>query len=127
MTNEELHNWCHKAGVKAAEAHTPEAMVVQQRKHVLDDNSPVVKEWHVSGGVCGFASVVISPGNCSFARWAKKNLRTYKHYYGGLEIPVSEYGQSMTTKEAYASGYCKMFKALNKDDKVTVRVSSRMD
>lgn len=128
MTNEQMHLWCDKAGKKAADEHTPQAMVVQQHKHVLDDNSPVVKEWHVAGGVCGFAWVNIKPGTCSFAKWLVKNGKGRSDsYYGGVTVWVGDYGQSMTTKQAYCGAYAKMYNALRPNMKSNAMPYSRMD
>ena len=38
-------------------------MVVQQRANPFDDNSSVMKEWIVEGGVCGFASIHFKANN----------------------------------------------------------------
>lgn len=83
------------AGRAAAEAVNPRPMTVVGGG----------QEYFVADGVCGFAWVVVKPGNSPFARFAKQNLRAHKHYYGGVEIWVSGYGQSMQRKEAYASAY----------------------
>ena len=100
-----------EAGRKAAEECKPVPMVVSQHKNMLDDNSPVEKEWYVADGVCGFAWVVIKPGTSSFAKWAKINLPyTYRGYYGGLEISSPLMTQSMARNEAYCSAYARILR-----------------
>ena len=91
-----------KAGQQALEECTPTPMVVQQHENPLNDDSPVVKSWRVSGGVCGFAWVHIAPGNCSFARWLRKKNYAGKAYRGGVDIWINAGGQSLERKQAYA-------------------------
>jgi hypothetical protein len=99
----------HSAGHIAATVATPHVMVVQEHTNMLDDSSPVKQQWVESEGVCGFASVIIRPGNCPFANWLKKQMpeRVYKHYYGGLSFSVRDYGQSYERKTAYAEAFSK--------------------
>ena len=91
-----------EAGNRAAVAAIPAPMVVQQHDSPLDDGSPVVRQWVVDDGPCGFAEVRLPKGNTSFAHWAKKNAGFRKHYYGGLSFWVSDFGQSMERKYAFA-------------------------
>ncbi len=81
---EALYAKAHKAGVEAALECQPTPMIVQQHADVLDDSSPVVQQWVARGGVCGSASVTVTPGTTSFARWAVANRGWHKHYYGGV-------------------------------------------
>lgn len=106
----ELHSKADAAGRVAATQHSPQPMIVQQHANMLDDNSPVVKEYFVSDGVCGFAWINIRPGNCSYALWAKKNLGARKGYYGGMELWVRDFGQSYERKHAYATAYANVLK-----------------
>jgi hypothetical protein len=119
-----------RAGMEAAAACTPTPMVVQEHASPLNDNSPVVKEWYVPQGVCGFAWVVLRPGTSALARWLKANVhRTNDHsgwdrsYYGGVEMWVHVGGQSMEIKEAYARAFARVFK----DAGFTCYAGSRMD
>ena len=90
------------AGRLAGAECTPRPMVVQAHANQLDDQSPVVQEWHEPEGVCGFAWVTVRPGGCSFARWGVKQGVFKSAYGGGVSYWVSGYGQSMARKEAYA-------------------------
>ncbi len=99
-------------------------MHVVQRANPFDDSSPVVHRYApVMDGVCGFAWVTIRPGTSSFARWVSKTGRGRKGYYGGIQIWVSGFGQSMTRKEAYADA----FAAVLREAGVSASAGSRMD
>lgn len=119
----ELFDRAHAAGMAALKSHTPRPMTVVGHTNPLDDSSPVREAWHVSEGVCGFAWVVIHPGNCSFACWLRKNKIGHKHYYGGWEIWVSEGGQSMERKQAYAQAFAEVVKTAG----IKAYTGSRMD
>jgi len=54
---------------------------------------------------CGFAWIVVRPGNCAFAKWLKKNKGADKHYNGGVSIWVSKFGQSHDKKKTYARAF----------------------
>jgi hypothetical protein len=87
------------AGLAAGEAAVPQAMMVVQPS----SNPHVPKAmWHVPEGACGFAWVHITPGNCPFANWLKKNNLARSAYKGGVEIWISDFGQSIARKEAFA-------------------------
>lgn len=103
------------AGMDAGEAYNPTPMVVNQHANSLDDNSPVVKSWFVSEGVCGFAWVHISPGNCKTANFAKKYYNARKSYYGGVDISIRQFGQSYERKMAAANAMAKVLEAGLKD------------
>jgi hypothetical protein len=92
-----------RRGNEAANAVSPRPMLVEQRVNPLDDNSPVVQQYRVDEGVCGFAWVNIRPATSAFARWLKKNgLARPDSYEGGIVYWVSQFGQSMERKEAFA-------------------------
>jgi hypothetical protein len=99
----------HEAGMKAAAEVTPTPMVVR-------GYAPV------EGGVCGFAWVKF-PGVGKFAAWAKRTGRARKGWPKGLTVWVSEFGQSMTRKEAYA----RAFAAVLREKGVEAYAESRMD
>lgn len=121
---EALHAAADRAGNEAALTCTPTPMVVVQHSNQLDDNSPVTQSWLVEGGVCGFAWVVIRPGTCSFARWAKKHVPlTDKHYHGGVSVWCPLGTQSMAIKEAYCHAYARTLNAAGID----AYAGSRMD
>src|SRR5438045_1864197 len=84
----------HKAGLAAVVALTVTPMTVVQHADQFNDSSPVVKSYHVEGGVCGFAWVNIKPSTSTFAKCLVKNGHARKDY-GGVTVWVSEFGQSM--------------------------------
>lgn len=114
----------HANGMAEAEKCIPTPMVVQERANPMDDSSPVVKTYApVMDGVCGFAWIGGIKGTTSFAKWAKAKGLANKSYYGGVQIWVSLFGQSMQRKEAYAHGVAEV---LNKHG-IKCNVGSRMD
>lgn len=136
----------HAAAVAAVAAVKPTPMVVVQRENPFDDKSPIVKQYEpVEGGVCGFAWINIRPATQAFARYLKErfdphtgpngkrkpvgvnagDLDYYGHagYYGGFELSVGYYGQSMERKLAHAQAFAEV---LNKHG-VKAYASSRMD
>lgn len=54
---------------------------------------------------CGFAWIVVRPGNCPFANWLKKNKNAKRHHAGGVSLWVSKYGQSHDKKKEYARAF----------------------
>lgn len=87
------------------------------------------QKWHVSEGVCGFASLVVKPANSSFALWLKKNANTSRHYDGGLSVwssvvvPEDAASQSYERKVAAMRAAAKVLT----DAGVRARVWSRLD
>lgn len=119
-----IHAEAHEAGVRAANQAKPVPMIVEQHSNQLDDSSPVVQRWVVEGGPCGFAWIVVRPGNCSFARWAKKNVPlTAKHYYGGMSIWCPLGTQSMAIKENYCRAYANILQFYG----INAHMGSRLD
>lgn len=99
------------AGNAAAEAAVPVPMNVK--------NMHTDEVWHVPDGACGFAWVVVKPGNCPLANWLKKegngdfdnSARWSKHYHGGVSNWVGGFNQSVARKEAYARAFAKVLEA----------------
>lgn len=112
------------AGKAAGEAAKPATMVVTQHADPLNDNSPAVKQWVAPEGMCGFAWVKVSPGNSSFAKWLVKNKIARKAYYGGVDIWISAFGQSIERKEACARA---MAKVLVEELGIKAYADSRLD
>ncbi len=105
MTHETLYALAHAAGMAAAERMNPTPIVVAEHASPLDDSSPIKRAYYIPGGVCGFAWIVVKPGTCSLARWLAKTGKAKRGYYGGMQIWVSDFGQSMEKKEAYATAF----------------------
>ena len=81
------------------------------------------KTYFVESGVCGFAGVVIKPARGKFVSYLKSLGKGHSHYYGGFYVPVREFGQSMTRKEAYADAFAKVLS----EEGMRCYVDSRMD
>lgn len=81
------------------------------------------KTYHVPDGVCGFAGIVVKDARSSFAKWLKANDLARNNYEGGKYIPVHEYGQSLTRKEAHATAMAEVLRAHGVD----CRADSRID
>lgn len=121
---EKIWEEAHEAGMTAGNAMIPTPMVVQKHLNPLDDNSPVTNSWNVPQGACGFAWVIVKPGNSSFALWAKNNKEATRAYEGGMKVKwVSEFNQSVEQKYAYA---CAFAEVLRKYD-IDARAHDRMD
>lgn len=123
MDFETLFSAAHQAGKAAAEACKPVPMVVGSPTSPfgsnIDPNKPM---YFVADGVCGFAWVKFK-GNTAFGKWARKNGYAKPSYPNGLQIRVSDYGQSMQLKEAYAQA----FAARLREAGVDAYSESRMD
>jgi hypothetical protein len=75
-------------------------------------------------GSCGFAWINVRPGNSKFANWLKKNQGWRRDSYeGGVAKSVSDYGQVMELKEAYAQA----FAATLREAGVKAYAASRLD
>lgn len=127
---ETVYNEAHKAGLEAGNKSKPTPMVVQQHSDMLDDNSPVKKEWFVEGGVCGFAWIEIRPSNSTFGKWLKDTKRGgHSDYDHCIIVSCHEFGQSMQRKEAYCHAFVKALgkyaKELQGNNKNPLRVYSR--
>lgn len=109
-----LYEKADAAGKAAAVACVPNPMVVCQGDAIVEV---------VNDGVCGFAWVTVRPGNSSFALWLKKNMGARRAYYGGMELWVSSYGQSMARKEAYAQAFANVLREAG----INAYAGSRMD
>lgn len=123
---ERIFEEAQKAGHEAVRAmEAPAPMIIQQHANIMDDRSPVVKQYVVEGGPCGFAWVTVKPGTSAFAKWLKKTDRgRTDSYYGGVTIWVSEFGQSMQRKEVFAQAMAKKLAELTG---LKIRSMSRMD
>jgi hypothetical protein len=114
-----------EAGKAAGEAAKPQAMMVVEPSNPFAKGYSVPKAmWHVPEGACGFAWVNVSPGNSPFANWLKKNKLARKAYGGGVDIWISDFGQSIDRKEACAQA---MARVLKEELGVNAYASSRLD
>ncbi len=114
------------AGMAAANGCTPTPMIVGSPSTPLgNDIDPNKKTYYVESGVCGFAWISVKPGNSRIANYLKKSGKgRTDSYAGGVTVWVSEFGQSMERKVAYAGAYARVLYA-NGIDKAYAM--SRMD
>ena len=123
MDEQTIYSQAHHKGNVAVETTTVIPMVVQQRANPLNDDSELIREYFVSDGVCGFASVNVKPANCKFAKFLVANGLGRKAYNGGVSMSVRDFNQSLTKKEAYAYAFASV---LNEHG-IKAFVESRMD
>lgn len=110
------------AGLKACEMAKPNAVVFYEAELMSNKPKPGGKSFYEPEGLCGFAWVSFA-GNTAFGRWMKKNKKVSKDYPSGLCVWVSEGGQSIERKEAYARAYAGVLKAAG----IECSVGSRLD
>ena len=108
-TERELYEKAHLAVMRAGNGEKVTPMVVGTPTTLfgseIDSSKPT---YFVEGGVCGFAGVVIKPARGKFVSYLKSLGKGHSHYYGGFYVPVREFGQSMSRKEAYADAFAKV-------------------
>lgn len=104
-----LYNCARIAGLQAVSNLRVVPMVVNQHADVVDDNSPIVQQYFVADGICGFAVIRIKPANCGFAQWLlANNMARKSDYYGGVGISVMEFDQSYQKKDAYGHAFAEV-------------------
>ena len=91
----------HAAGMAAGRECRPIAMVV------CDAGGEPLEM--VDDGACGFAWITFA-GNTAFGKWAKKEGIARPHYPSGLCVWVSDFGQSVDRKAAYAGAYAQVLR-----------------
>ena len=123
MNEQSIYQQAHYAGNVAVEMATVTPMVVQQRANPLNDNSELVREYFVSDGVCGFASVNVKPANSKFAKFLVANGLGRKSFNGGVSMSVRDFNQSLQKKEAYAYAFARVLNEYG----IKAYVDSRMD
>lgn len=103
-----------EAGRAASGATSPKPMVVTNMDGTVVEVVP--------DGMCGFAWLRFK-GNTSFAKWLQKHHRTHPGYPSGVEIFISDYGQSYELKRAHASAMASYLASQG----IEVKVGSRLD
>ena len=124
VREEKLLEKAHLMGMDAGRSVGVSRMIVGSPSTPLGNDIDYSKKtYFVEGGVCGFAGVVIKPARGKFVSYLKRLDKGYKHYYGGYYVPVREFGQSLTRKEAYAEAFAKVLS----EEGMRCYVDSRMD
>lgn len=93
------------AGRKAGLECRPHPMIVAHAKSLvggeIDYSQPV---HYVDDGACGFGWVKIRPATSAFAKFLKSKGIARPAYNGGIDIWISEFGQSVERKYEMARG-----------------------
>lgn len=105
---EKIYQEAHEAGIAAGYAKVPTPMLVGSAIGLSDEIDYSQPTYVISGGVCGFAWVNISPARGAFVNYLKEINAGHKGYYGGYEVWVREFGQSYEQKMAYAGAFAKV-------------------
>lgn len=108
VTFNEIFKEAYEAGMEAGNYHIPTPMNVVAHTNPADDNSPIEQIWNVPSGICGFAWIVVSPGNCAFANYLKKTHDCKPAYKGGVSYWVHQFGQSYEKKVEFADAFAKV-------------------
>lgn len=101
-----------KAGREAVSRTHVQPMIVGEEtapfSGVLDTSRPM---HFIEDGACGFAWVIVRPGNSPFANWLKKEGHARKDsYYGGVNIWIGDYNQSVQKKAVHAKAMAEVFR-----------------
>jgi len=115
MNPRELFEQAYEAGVAAMNNCQPTPMTVVDRMSG--------QKWHVSEGACGFAWVKIKPARGAFVNWLKANDIGHRGYPTGYDYWVSEGGQSIERKTAFA----RAFAGVLRNAGLNAHAESRMD
>ncbi len=117
-----IYREAYEAGLNAGkDADTPKFIVGDAIG--LSNEIDFSKKTYILDGLCGFAWVNISPARGAFVNWLKTQGIGSKGYYGGYEIWVREFGQSVDRKSAFAGAFAEV---LNKYG-ITAYTGSRLD
>lgn len=113
----------YEAGLAAGkDADTPK-FVVGSPTTPLGSDIDFSKKTYILDGLCGFAWVTISPARGAFVNWLKSQEIGSKGYYGGYEIWVREFGQSVDRKSAFAGAFAGVLEKYG----ITAYTGSRLD
>ena len=119
-----IYKEAYAAGLKAGKEAIPTPMIVGQPTTPLGNDIDFKKQtYFVSEGACGFAWVNISPARGAFVTYLKSINVGSKGYYGGFEIWVREFGQSITRKEAFAGAFAQVLNSYG----INASAGSRLD
>lgn len=118
-----IYREAYEAGLAAGnDADTPK-FVVGEPTTPLGNDIDFSKKTYILDGLCGFAWVTVSPARGAFVNWLKANGIGSKGYYGGYEIWVREFGQSVDRKSAFAGAFAEVLGKYG----ITAYTGSRLD
>ena len=117
-----IYKEAYEAGLKAGkEVGVPKFIVGDAIG--LSDQIDYSKKTYVLEGLCGFAWINISPARGAFVTYLKSINVGGKAYYGGYEIWVREFGQSVDRKEAFAGAFAEVLRKYG----INASAGSRLD
>jgi len=126
LTKNQCHNIyveAYEAGMKAGNEVGVPKFVVGTPTTPLGNDIDFKKETFIMDGLCGFAWVTIKPARGAFVNYLKGRKVGSNGYYGGYEIWVREFGQSVDRKAAFAQAFADV---LNKYG-ISAYAGSRLD
>ena len=119
-----IYKEAYEAGIIAGKEAIPTPMIVGQPTTPLGNDIDFKKQtYFVAEGACGFAWVTIAPARGAFVNYLKSINAGYKGYYGGYQVSVREFGQSITRKEAFAGAFAKVLNSYG----INAFAESRLD
>jgi hypothetical protein len=118
-----IYNEAYAAGIKAGNEVGVPKFVVGTPTTALGNDIDYAKPTYILDGLCGFAWVTISPARGSFVTFLKTQGIGSKGYYGGYEIWVREFGQSVDRKSAFAGAFAEVLEKHG----ITAYTGSRLD
>jgi hypothetical protein len=117
-----IYKEAYEAGLKAGkEVGVPKFIVGDAIG--LSDQIDFSKKTYVLEGLCGFAWINISPARGAFVTYCKSINAGHKGYYGGYEIWVREFGQSVDRKSAFAGAFAEVLRKYG----INASAGSRLD
>jgi hypothetical protein len=105
-------------------------MAVVQHATPLDDTSPIVWTGRALSGVCGWATIHLSPATAAPIRaLLAHGIARRDHYRGGAYIHVSRPDQSLERAEAYANAAAAVLRTYltSVNPRIRVTVTSHVD
>lgn len=112
------------AGRKAGIDCRPIPLIVGQATGKIPEQIDFSKPIHfLDDGACGFGWVKIRPATSAFAKYLKSKGIARPAYNGGIDIWISEFGQSVERKYEMARGIAAVLTEAGYDD----CADSRMD
>ena len=103
-----IYKEAYEAGLLAGkDADTPQ-FVVGSPTTALGSDIDFSKKTYILDGLCGYAWVNISPARGAFVTYLKSIDVGRKGYYGGFEVSVREFGQSVDRKYAFAQAFAEI-------------------
>ena len=103
-----IYKEAYTAGIKAGNEVGVPKFVVGTPTTALGNDIDYAKPTYVLDGLCGFAWVKIFPARGSFVTFLKTKGIGGKSYNGGYDIWVSEFGQSVDRKNAFAQAFAEV-------------------